>query len=166
MEYIFISSFHFWDFFTYGRVFWRLGGSQLLIAEGGFELLTTLPPPSKAWPYRNVPPHLVWAVLEIQVRLLSMLVKLSSDCATLPALEDYFTITPFQVAFRVPTSQSEACFSLVMPNFHSRARYWSLVAGSAFVEIICWDCVLQTSLIFLKAIIFMISRFHIQRQFE
>lgn len=79
-----------------------------------------------------------------------MLLKLSSDCATLSALEDYFTITPLQVAFRAPTSQSEACFSLVLPNFHSRARYWSLVAGSAFVEIICWDCVLQTSLIFFK----------------
>lgn len=77
-----------------------------------------------------------------------MLVKLSSDCATLPALEVYFTITPLQVAFRALSSQSEACFSLVMSDFHSRAGYWSLVAGSAFVEIICWDCVLQTSLIF------------------
>lgn len=96
-----------------------------------------------------------------------MLVKLSSSCATLPALEVYFTITPHQEAFRAPSSQSEDCFSLVLPDLHPRAWYWSLVAGSAFVEIIYWHCVFETSLIFfLKQIIFTISRFHIQRQFE
>lgn len=77
-----------------------------------------------------------------------MLDKLSSSCATQPALEVYFTITPLQEAFRAPSSQSEAFFSLVLPDLHPRARYWSLVAGSGFLEIIYWHCVLETSLIF------------------